>query len=418
MFDLPEILQGIVYFISLYYVVFWLIVFLEVRDKPKVGRSTLPLVTIAIPAYNESKNIIKTLRSVSSLEYPKSKMTLVFVDDGSTDNTYSKAKKFLDPYKKEFRAVHILKQKNLGKYAAVNLALKHSDSEFFATLDADSIPKRDSLINIIRRFEPDIGAVSPVLKVYKPQTGLQIVQWFEYSVNHFYKSIISGLNSIHVTPGPLSVYRQELISRIGGFREAHKTEDMEIAMRIQAENYRIVQCNDAVVYTEAPYTIKQLYRQRHRWNYGTLRNLIDYRKMIFNKDYGDFGVFQLPIILLSGILAIVSLGLIMHELYRQLSTFIRTLSLYDFNLINYIMSVRWDIIWLDIDIRAIVTAGVFIFISLAVIGLSLRLYKEKFHLSRSLYFVMYIFAYYLFIAAVWIGVFFNFIANRGTEWKK
>jgi cellulose synthase/poly-beta-1,6-N-acetylglucosamine synthase-like glycosyltransferase len=418
MFGLAEILQGIIYFISLYYVVFWLIVFLEEKERPKGAAKAYPSVTLAIPAYNESKNILKTLRAVTALDYPRPKLSIIFIDDGSKDRTFSIAKRYFMPYRKEFRSLRVLHQQNSGKYAALNNALRYTDTEFFATLDADSIPKRDALKQILLMFESDVGAVSPVLKVYNPRTGLQVVQWFEYSVNHFYKSIISGLNSIHVTPGPLSVYRLSVIKEIGGFRDAHKTEDMEIAMRIQKAGYRIVQCNDAVVFTEAPYNLQQLYRQRHRWNYGTLKNLIDYRKMIFNKEYGDFGVFQLPIILMSGILAIAALGLIFNELYRQAAVLFRTLSLYDFNILDYLMNLRWDIIWLDLDVRSIVTAMVFLFISIGVIGLSLRLYKEKFQLSRSLYFVIYIFIYYLFIAMVWIGVFFNFIANRGTEWKK
>jgi cellulose synthase/poly-beta-1,6-N-acetylglucosamine synthase-like glycosyltransferase len=395
-------------------------VFLE-KEAPKEHKLvSYPNVTIVIPAYNEEDNIVETMKSAIALDYPKNKLKIIVIDDGSTDRTNERAKGCIAWARKNIASLEIvlLMQKNFGKFAALNNALKHVNSEFFATLDADSSPNKDALKKLINSFTDErIAAVSPILKVYRPKNRIQLVQWFEYSVNHFYKSIISNVNAIHVTPGPLSVYRTKVVKEVGGFRKAHKTEDMEIAMRIQKKQYKIVQCNDAFVYTKAPYTIKELYKQRLRWNYGTFRNLIDYRKMMFDRKYGDFGMFQLPIILISGIMGITILGLITFNAYKSIKPTFKLLSMYNYNLYDYLRYTQFNMIWLDLDARAIVTFLGFFLISMLVLWLSLRLYREKISLRHMSSFFIYLFFYYLFLAIVWLGVLKDLILHRDRKWK-
>lgn len=395
-----------------------MLILLDSQDNPKRRIKEYAEVSIIIPAFNEENNIIATIHSVESIDYPKNKLTLIIVDDGSTDNTLRLTEKYCKSIT-GFKKILILSQKNSGKYRAMNNALKHVTTEFFATLDADSFPKKDALKNIMRCFDDkQVAAVSPILKVYKPKNYLQVVQWFEYSVNHFYKKVITELNSIHVTPGPLSVYKTEIVKKVGCFREAHKTEDMEIAMRIQKNNYKIVQCNDAFVYTKTPYTIKGLYRQRLRWNYGTFKNLLDYRRMILNRKYGDFGLFQLPVILISGVLGITILGLIVYDFIKRTIPTFRMLRLYDFNLMEYIRHAKINIIWLDVDVRAFVTFLVFFFLTLLVIWLSMNLYKEKYPVKKSFSFILYLLYYYVFLAVVWLGVLREYVLGKENKWRK
>jgi peptidoglycan-N-acetylglucosamine deacetylase len=416
-----EIVQNIVYFFSLYYVVFWVLVLLD-DEKPETKKlKGHPEISILIPGYNEEGNMIPTLKSVEALDYPKDKLSIYIIDDGSTDNTYKEAVSYSKLMLKNhnYKKVVVLTQKNKGKYAAMNNALKLVDTEFFASLDADSMPQKDALKKLIACFgDKQIAGVSPVMKVYKPSNMLQTIQYFEYLVNHFYKSVITKLDSVHVLPGPLSVYRTAIVKKLGCFREAHKTEDMELAMRIQKAQYKIMQCNDAFVYTKTPYTIKSLYRQRHRWNYGTLRNLIDYRKMMFNKKYGDFGIFQLPMIMLSGLLGIIVLGLMSHALFKSIRPTFRLLQLYNYNIIELIRQSSINMIWLDVDLRALMTFVIVFGITLMIVWLSFKLYKQKYGLKTTLPFIFYLFFYYLFLAVVWLGVFKDYIIGTKVGWRK
>lgn len=422
MLGFTEILQNAIYFFSLYYTVFWLLVFFDTPRESGKKESKAHDVSIVIPAYNEGDNMEATLDAVAGLDYPKGKISVIVVDDGSKDDTLKVARDWRERLAKEygFREFTVITQRNQGKFAAMNNALRKVSTPFFATLDADSFPKKDSLKRIMAEFKEDeIAAVSPVLKVYRPKNRLQMMQWFEYSVNHFYKSIITRANSIHVTPGPLSVYRTKVVKELGGFRKGHKTEDMELAMRIQLHHHKIVQCDKAFVFTKAPYSIKSLYHQRIRWNYGTFKNLVDYRKMIFNRKYGDFGMFQLPTIFISGMLGITLLGLIAYDFFKGIKPFFQMLQLYDYNIYLMIAQTKFgNIIWLDLDAKALVTFGGFFLISIFVIWMSLRMHEEKYSLGSSLAFVMYIFLYYIFLAFVWLNVFKDVLLKKERAWRR
>lgn len=415
-----EIIQSIIYFISLYYVIFWLLVFLDSEPLKKTRKmpKTWPEVSIIIPAYNEGKNIVSTIKSVTNLNYPKDRMKLFVVDDGSTDSTFKLAQKYLRTMR-GYKDIRLLSQPNSGKFAAINNALKYVDTEYFATLDADSIPTSSALKRSISAFDSDnIVAVSSIIKVYKPKNMLQRVQNFEYMVNHFYKSVLSRLNAIHVIPGPLSIYRTAIVKNIGCFRDAHKTEDMEIAMRIQKLNYAIRQSDTSFVYTKTPYRFNELYRQRHRWNHGTFKNLLDYRFMLFNKKYGDFGIFQLPVMFLSGIMGVTILILMGYDFIKSIIPTMKLFQLFDYNIIEYLRHTTFNIMWLDLDLRTAVMSFGFLAISLLVMKLSLKLSEEKYSIRHSLSFLAYIMFYYLFLAVVWIGVFKDIISGKETKWNK
>jgi cellulose synthase/poly-beta-1,6-N-acetylglucosamine synthase-like glycosyltransferase len=93
---------------------------------------------------------------------------------------------------------------------------------------------------------------------------------------------------------------------------------MEIAYRMQQNNYKIEHCNDAYVYTNTPGTLKKLYRQRLRWIFGFLNNTIDYKNVLFKKKYGNFAVFTLP----TRMISIVAVSYIFGRVLYNLGNFI------------------------------------------------------------------------------------------------
>ena len=133
----------------------------------------------------------------------------------------------------------------------------------------------------------------------------------------FHRYLNAKLNCIHVTPGPFSVYKTQVIKDIGWFDEKTITEDLEIAIRLQKHHYKIIQTFDTIVETIAPDSWKQLFRQRVRWYKGSVDNTINYKKLIFNKEYGDFGFIRMPTIILSGIIAIVLSGTLLQALIKK-----------------------------------------------------------------------------------------------------
>ena len=296
-----SIILYIALFLGLYYQIFILITFFENETDKKCLKSIssdspdLPSVSIIVPCFNEENTVQKTIASLLELNYPKDKLLITVVDDGSTDSTYEKAMTFVN-----HERVKIFTQKNGGKFSAMNFGIKNSNTDVVACLDADSMVTKDALIKMIPYFNGEnIVAVTPAMKVYNPKSILRRIQNTEYNVSILLKKIMSKLDAIHVTPGPFSLFKREIFEKIGYFKAAYNTEDMEIAFRIQSFRYRIANCPNALVYTVTPDTFKKLYKQRIRWAYGFLKNLQDYRHILFNPKYGNIGMLTLPFAALS-----------------------------------------------------------------------------------------------------------------------
>jgi cellulose synthase/poly-beta-1,6-N-acetylglucosamine synthase-like glycosyltransferase len=127
----------------------------------------------------------------------------------------------------------------------------------------------------------------------------------------FSRKLLSFIDSVPVTPGPFSMFRARVFSLVGGFDEHNLVEDQEICLRIQAANYKVKSSMDAVVYTEVPETMGELMKQRVRWQRGGLRNYWRYRFLI-RPEYGDFGMFFVPLNYITIISFFVLLGLMIN----------------------------------------------------------------------------------------------------------
>jgi len=404
------------YLISLFFAVFWFLVLMDKETKIKTKRlKKYPLVSIIIPAYNEEKNIITTLKSLTKLNYPKNKLETIVVNDGSTDNTKNLVEELIAQNKAS--NIKIVNKKNGGKGSALNRGLTLSKGEFFICLDADSIVTKDALEKILPHFTDDnIAVVLPLLKVDKPKNLWQKMQWLEYIVNMFYKRLMSKINCVHVAPGPFSVYRQNVLKKIHGFDENNLTEDLEISLRLQSKNYRIVQLLDAEVFTLAPKTFKELYRQRNRWYKGSVINAFRYKYMMFNRKYGDFGVIQMPTIVVSGAIAIV---LVSSLFYYGLKPYIKTLynSIFiDFDFYTLIKTFEFDFNLLDINYTAILVAVLMLVISIIILRKSHIATKERARKYGILSLVSYLFFYFLVIGFIWIGIVIDFAFGKKQKW--
>lgn len=290
-------------FLAMYVEVFFLVTFFEKRKEivSKIDNNpnrVYPPITIVVPCWNEEKTVIGTVNSLLALEYPKDALHLILVDDGSTDNTWNVLKTF-----ENHPNIQIFHKENGGKHTAMNLGIAMAKTEFLACLDADSFVTPSALKRMMPYFDdPKTMSVSPSIIVANPKTMIERAQKAEYQLSVYIKKMLALIGAIHVTPGPFSIYRMKVFRDLGDYKYAHKTEDMEIAYRMQENNYKIEQCHDAVVYTKAPRTIYTLYKQRLRWIYGFINNTIDYRRLIFKKEYGNFSFFTVP----AGVISILS----------------------------------------------------------------------------------------------------------------
>ena len=270
------------------------------RNVVTIPFSEMPAVSIIVPAYNEEVNAAKTIENLLQLEYPD--FDIIFVDDGSTDNTYTKiSQAFLDNPK-----VKVITKPNGGKASALNYGIARSGNEFVVCIDADTLLKSDAVLKLMKKFfsvelhrQRIVGAVAGNVKVGNENNLLTKWQSIEYiTAQNFDRRAFDLVNGITVIPGAIGAFRKEAIEKAGGFTSDTLAEDCDLTIRILKNGYRVINCTEAIAVTEAPETIKQFMKQRFRWSFGITQAFWKNKDACFNPRYKALGMFAMPNILL------------------------------------------------------------------------------------------------------------------------
>lgn len=413
--DIFNIPIYILLFLTLYFEVFLVYTYLEHRphfsppthSKRKPGQ--YPSVTIIVPAWNEEFTLGGTVNSLLSLDYPKEKLKIFIIDDGSTDNTYEVAK----AYEKNPQ-IKVFTKPNGGKFTAMNLGLLYATSDLVGCLDADSYVETSALKEIIPYFDDkEVMAVTPSVQIHNPDNMLRRIQSAEYMIGEFTRKVFSRFNGLYVTPGPFSIYRRKIFEEIGGFVHGYGTEDMEMALRMQKHRMRIENAHTALVYTVSPKTPIALYKQRVRWVSGFLKNaFFTYRHMFFNRSYGNLGVLTMPFAFISIFIALFFYSQYVKTLGHVVYDKILEWQALGFHLKPGMPHFDWFSV--DLEFRRLliyVLFGITIFFVL----MGGKMVTKKLHFSRNmLYFILF----YGFIAPFWLlKSLYNLVSAKEAPWR-
>lgn len=410
-----DLITYVFLFASLNFEVFLLITYFEnrleiVKENAWIalGVKKYPSVTIIVPCWNEQSTVSKTIYSLLSLDYPKNKLKIMIVNDGSTDNTWQNIQKF-----KNNPQVEMHHKENGGKHTALNFGLSKLKTDLVGCLDADSFVHKDALKNIVVYFQnKETMTVTPSVKLWKPKGPLQLLQKVEYSFGIFTRKMFHYMQAVYITPGPFSIFRREVFEKLGGYEHAHNTEDIEIALRMQKNGYKIAHAHNAMVYTVPPNTFRKLLKQRIRWSHGFIKNATDYRDMFFNKKYGNLGMFILPMAAISviSVLTIASISIFnLGHMFLVEYVKIQTVGLdLDWPFANF------D--WFYINTKLIAFIGIVTTIgTLSMILISKKMSEGRWDIGMDL---IYFLVLYMFIAPIWIGkALFNSIFSIKASWR-
>jgi len=402
-------------FTSLYFQVFLLITYLENKNSffrkqcqnKKPASGFLPSVTIIVPCWNEEKTVTKTLRSLSALNYPKEKLFIFVVDDGSIDGTKNAVKPFV-----ENGLVKYFYKENGGKHTALNLGINNAKTDLVGCLDADSFVSENALLAAVKELEnPEIMTVTPAIKVHDPKTVIQRIQETEYTIGIIFRKLLASINAQYVAPGPFSIYRRSVFNIVGKFKHAHNTEDMEMAMRMQGFRLKLGNAFNAEVYTNTPATLRKLIRQRLRWTYGFIKNAIDYKFLLFKKGYGNIGFFSLPA-------ALISIAAALYFAFY----FARGVVLFVYEKITYLSTVglnhalKFKFSWFFINTE-VITLLIYLSAAVFLILLTISIYHVRgriFFKKSDVYFVLL----YGLIAPLWmIRAVAQLILRQPSKWR-
>jgi len=317
------ILYSVMFFFGIYFLLIFIILKFRngktIYDYPEAKK--FPSITLITPAYNEEDSIADTIKALLDIDYPKGKKEIILVNDGSTDKTLVIMKKFA----KNHKEIKILDKKNSGKSDSLNQAIKIAKGELIAIVDADSYPTKDALKKMVGYFEQDkdMAAVTSKVFVKNKKNFIEKFQDIDYRVIAWSRKILDYIDCVYVTNGPLSVYRKEVVKKVGGFNTKIVTEDIELTWNLMSKGYKTKMSYSAIAYTSIPKTLRAWIKQRVRWNVGGFQVLSKYRNYFLRENL--FGYFVISYVSLSFILSFLGIFLLLRFFYYTIFKYLFTI---------------------------------------------------------------------------------------------
>ncbi|MBN1356996.1 glycosyltransferase [bacterium] len=242
----------------------------------------LPAITVAVCVYNGAVTIESCLESLMNLEYPRDRITILVVDDGSTDRTPEIIRRF---------PVRCITGENRGVAHARNTALAHAETDLIAFIDADCRADSRWLVDLVPLFD-------------QAQTGVvggKIVTPGEHPLARYYqiRRIVSNeefSGDYPFSPPFLAtanvMFRRDLVVGMGGFNPAFRAgEDADLCWRIQQTGYRIVYIPAGTVYHHHRTTLRELFRQAVLYGCGGVQLYAHHRNRMGWKRWIWWGLY-------------------------------------------------------------------------------------------------------------------------------
>ena len=398
-------------FIALY--MFSFFIMLTIRNRKELFSYPQPKkiysITILIPAYNEEESIEDTIEHVINLDYPKNKLEVIVINDGSRDKT----KNIIEKLRKKYSNLKLLDKENSGKADSLNQGIKIARGELIAVVDSDSFPSKESLKKLTGYFDDEkMGAVTSFVTVRnKDNNFFAKIQSLEYVLLGWARKLLDFVDSVYVTNGPLSLYRKKFVEEVGGFDRNTVTEDIDITWNLLAHDYKTAMCLDAKVSTITPNKIKPWFRQRTRWGLGGLQAIFKYKKMFLRK--GMFGAFVLPFVSFSIIISIIAF---LFSSYILLRSFLTRILVTSYSVANQAPL----IILQNINLHPpVLLFYLIILFSCSIVYYNFILYEieyeEKLTVKRFFNLVFYIIIYLSIYSIVWFNSIYRF-AKKDYRW--
>jgi cellulose synthase/poly-beta-1,6-N-acetylglucosamine synthase-like glycosyltransferase len=234
-------------------------------------------VTAIIPAFNEEKNIERTIKSVFS--QTKRARKIIIIDDKSTDGTLKVLNKF--------HSLTIIKNnRRIGKAASINQVLSLIETDLALIVDADTELEATFIEKACKEFsEKDIVAVSGFVlpSESSPNTFIKNARLVEYVYSQTtLKKGQNMINGLFVLSGCCSVFKTSIIQQTG-FPEDTVTEDLDLTWLLELNGYR-TSTIDAYASTVEPEGLIAYISQIRRWYMGFFQCLSKYNTALFSKN--------------------------------------------------------------------------------------------------------------------------------------
>jgi poly-beta-1,6-N-acetyl-D-glucosamine synthase len=225
--------------------------------KEQFDDTFLPEITLIVPSYNEADFILQKVENSKNLDYPKDKLKIIFVTDGSDDGTYEKIKDI-----DGIMAMHVPERG--GKSGAMNRAMGFVTTEYVVFCDANTILNKESLREIVKHYQnPRNGAVACEKRIIQKdkENASSAGEGLYWKYESFLKKYDSDLYTTAGAAGELMSCRTALYQHL---EPDTLLDDFMLTMRIAEKGYRIVYEPKAYAMETASMSVKEELKRKVR----------------------------------------------------------------------------------------------------------------------------------------------------------
>ncbi len=286
--DVLEIIFWIALFIIFYsYLGYGIVLFVIIKirrilglGKPFTGNEDYePEVTLFVTAFNEKDFLDQKVKNSKSLNYPKDKVTQIWITDGSDDGTPDLLRKYegVEVYHKDERA---------GKIAAMNRGVQFVKTPIVIFSDANTDLGKNSIREIVRLFRnPKVGCVSGEKRIYSKDAdsaaGAGEGMYWKYESQ--LKKWDAELYSVVGAAGELFAIRTELWQEV---ERDTLLDDFMISLRVAMSGYTIQYNPEAYAIETASANVKEELKRKIRISAGGIQSVVRLRALLNFFKYG------------------------------------------------------------------------------------------------------------------------------------
>jgi hyaluronan synthase len=331
------------------------------RPCPPALLEDAPPMSVIIPAYNEGAMVRKSIDSVVTALYPRDRLEIFVVDDGSTDDTWDHIRQAAGRHPGLVTTVRF--GRNRGKRAALEAGFRRARGDIVVTIDSDSVIQPGTLLAMAGPFrDPKVGAVAGKVVVYNRSQGLipKMLQVRYVLSFDFLRAVQSAYGTVYCCPGALAGYRVSVVREVldawrnQTFLRTRCTygEDRALTNFILEQGFNTVYQRSAVVRTVVPRTYQKLCRMYLRWDRSYVREELRFARIMWKRPVGALLIsfFDKVITNLRYPVAYTTLVLLVIHSIQDPATIIRLLFamglMSSFNMLYYVRSERsWDFVY-------------------------------------------------------------------------
>lgn len=312
--------------------VFWTLY----RPFAAVEPASAPMLSVIVPAYNEGAMVESSIASIAAASYPRERLEILVIDDGSTDDTWQHLQRAAERFPGLVSTLRL--PRNLGKRAALAHGFRRARGEVVVTVDSDSMIEPHTLLAIAGPFrDPCIGAVAGKVAVYNRRAGLiprMLHVRFVLSFD-FLRSAQSFFRTVYCCPGALSAYRASVVREVLADWESQRFlgvpctygEDRALTNCILHAGYDAVYQRTAIVHTVVPETYVKLCKMYLRWDRSYIREELRFTRVVWRRPplWRALALYESLVTNLRFPVAYLSIGLMVAHAIRDPQAIVRML---------------------------------------------------------------------------------------------